>query len=56
MGVTSVCGEVEMCAVRSLESFLPLGLPGFFAVATRSGVWRFAVFFVAAVAAESGEA
>ena len=52
MGVTSACGEVEMCAVRSLVS---LGLRGFFAVVARRGVWRLPVFFVAAGAADSGE-
>ena len=55
MGVTSAGGDAEMCAVRSLESFVPLGLRGFFAVATRDGVWRLPVFFVAAGAPDSGE-
>ena len=53
--VTSACGEVEMCAVRSLASFVPLGLLGFFAVVARRGVWRLPVFFVAAGASDSGE-
>ena len=55
MGVTAASGEVEMCALRSLASFIPLGLLGFFAVVARRGVWRLPVFFVAAGAAESGE-
>ena len=55
MGVTSAGGDAEMRAVCSFESFVPLGLRGFFAVATRGGVWRLPVFFVAAGAAESGE-
>ncbi len=44
-----------MCAVCSLASFIPLGLRGFFAVATRGGVWRLPVFFVAAGASAFGE-
>jgi hypothetical protein len=52
MGVTSACGEVEMCAVRSLVS---LGLRGFFAVVARRGVRRLPPFFVAAGASGSGE-
>jgi len=52
MGVTSACGEVEMCAVRSLVS---LGLRGFSEVVARRGVWRLPVFFVAAFAADCGE-
>ena len=55
MGAPSAGGDAEMCAVGSLESFVPLGLRGFFAVATRGGVWRLPVFLVAADAAESGE-
>ena len=55
MGVTSACGEAEMCAVRSLASLVPLGLRGFFAVVARRGVWRLPLFFVAAGAADSGE-
>ena len=55
MGVTSACGEAEMCAVRSLVTLVPLGLRGFFAVVARRGVWRLAVFFVAAGASDSGE-
>jgi hypothetical protein len=52
MGVTSACGDAEMCAVRSLAS---LGFSGFFAVVARRGVWRLPVFFVAAGASDSGE-
>ncbi len=52
MGVTSACGDREMCAVRSLVS---LGFRGFFAVVARRGVGRLPVFFVAAFAADSGE-
>ena len=55
MGVTSVCGEAEICAVRSLASLVPLGLRDFFAVVARRGVWRLPVFFVAAGASDSGE-
>ena len=55
MGVMSARGDGEMCAVCSLETFVPLGLRGVFAVATRGGVCRLPVFFVAAGAAESGE-
>jgi hypothetical protein len=44
-----------MCAVRSLASFVPLGLRGLFAVVARRGVWRLPVFFVEAGASESGE-
>ena len=51
----SARGDGEMCAVCSLETFVPLGLRGVFAVATRDGVWRLLVFFVAADAAESDE-
>jgi len=54
-GVTSARGDGEMCAVCLLETFVPLGLRGVFAVATRGGVCRLPVFFVAAGAAESGE-
>ena len=53
MGVTSACGEAEMCAVRSLV--YPLDFRGFFAVVARRGVWRLPVFFVAAGASDSGE-
>ena len=35
-----------MCAVRSLASFIPLGLRGFFAVVARRGVWRLPVFLL----------
>jgi hypothetical protein len=55
MGVKSAFGEVEMCAVCSLASFIPLGLRGFFAVVARRGVWRLPVFFVATGASDSGE-
>src|SRR4029077_15845744 len=55
MGVTSAFGEVEMCALRSLASFIPLRLRGFFAVVARRGVWRLPFFFVAAGASDSGE-
>ena len=55
MGVTSACGDVEMCAVCSLASLVALGLRGFFAVVARRGVWRLPVFFVAAGASGSGE-
>ena len=55
MGVTSVCGDAEMCAVRSLASLVPLGLRGFFVVVARRRVWRLPVFFVAAGAADAGE-
>ena len=55
MGFTSAFGEVEMCAVRSLASFIPLGFRGFFAVVARCGIWRLPVFFVAAGASGSGE-
>ena len=55
MTVTSGLGDGEMCAVRSLETFIPLGLRGIFAVATRDGVWRLPVFFVAAGAPDSGD-
>ena len=51
----SVCGEAEICAVRSLASLFPLGLRGFFAVVARRGAWRLPVFFVAAGASDSGE-
>jgi hypothetical protein len=51
MGVTSSCGEAEMCAVRSLVSF---GFRSFFAAVERRGVWRLTVFFVAVGAADSG--
>ncbi len=44
-----------MCAVRSLESFVPLGLRGFFAVVARGGVWRLPVFFATAGASDSGD-
>jgi len=52
MGVTSACGEAEMCAVRSLVC---LGFRGFFAVVARRGVWRLPAFLVAAGASDSGE-
>jgi hypothetical protein len=55
MGVTSACGDAELCAVRLLASLVPLGLRGLFAGVARRGVWRLPVFFVAAGAAESGE-
>ena len=55
MGVTSAFGEVEMCALRSLASFIPLGVRGFFAVVARRGVWRLPGFFVAAGTSVSGE-
>ena len=55
MGFASAGGEAEMCAVRLLASLVPLGLRGFFAVAARRGVWRLAVFFVAAAASDSVE-
>ena len=54
MGVTSARGDGEMCAVCSVETFVPLGLRGVFAVGIRDGVWRLPVFVVAAGAAESG--
>jgi hypothetical protein len=53
--VTFARGDAAMCAVRSLESLVPLGLRGFFAVVARRGVWRLLAFFVAAGAPESGE-
>ena len=52
MGVTSACGEAEICEVRLL---LSLGFRGFFAVVARRGAWRLPVFFVAAGASDSGE-
>jgi hypothetical protein len=55
MGVTSACGEAEMCAVRSLASLVQFGLRGFFAVVVRRGVWRLPVFFVATGTADLGE-
>jgi len=55
MGVTSVCGEAEMCAVRSVAFLVPVGLRRFFAVVVRRGVWRLPVFFVAASASDFGE-
>jgi hypothetical protein len=55
MGVTSVCGDAEMRAVRSLACFVPVGLRAFFVVVARRGVWRLPVFFVAAGASDSGE-
>jgi hypothetical protein len=55
LGVTLAGGDAEMWAVCSLKSFVPLGLRGFLVVATRGGVWRLSVFFVAAGAAEFGE-
>lgn len=55
IGVTSACGDAEMCAVRLLASVVPLGLRGFFAVVARRGVWRLAVFFIVVGAPESGE-
>jgi hypothetical protein len=51
MGVTSACGDAEMCAVRSLVS---LGFRGFFAVVARRRVWRLPDFFVATGASDSG--
>jgi hypothetical protein len=54
MRVTSGGGEVEMCAIRSLASFVPLALRGFFAVGARRGVWRLPFFFVGAGAADCG--
>ena len=55
MGVTSACGEAEMCAVRSVGTLVPLRFRGFFAVVARRDVWRLPVFFVAAGAADFGE-
>jgi hypothetical protein len=55
MGVTSAGGDSEMCAICSLELFVPLGLRGFFAVIARGGVWRLPAFFVADGAPDSGE-
>jgi hypothetical protein len=55
MDITSGGGEVEMCAVRSLASFVPLALRGFFAVVARRAVWRLPFFFVATGAADCGE-
>ena len=53
--ITSARGDAEMCAVRSLASFVPLGLRGFFAVVARRGAWRLPVFFVVAGGPDSGE-
>ena len=52
MGVTSACGEAEMCAVRSL---VLLDFRGFFAVVARRGFWRLLVFFGVAGASDSDE-
>ena len=54
--VTSACGEAEILAGFSIVFFVPLGLRGFFVVVARPGVWRLAVFFVRACAADSGGA
>ena len=55
MGVTFAGGDAEICAVRSLASFVPLGSRGFFGVVARRGVSRLRVFFVAAGEADCGE-
>jgi hypothetical protein len=54
-GVTSGCGDAEICAARSVASLVPRGVRGFFPVVARLGVWRLPVFFVATVAPDSGE-
>ena len=52
MGVTSACGEVEMCVIDSLVS---LRFRGFFAAVARRDVCRLPVFLVAVDASDSGE-
>ena len=54
--VTSACGDVEICAVGLIASFVPAGFRGFFAmVALRDDDWRLPVFLVAAGASGSGD-